>query len=74
MDNQDDRRQNGLPFLNNLPWVGGFFRERQHFTTKKELIILLTPRIWNPRSPQELGQPNHKILPPSCEEPALRGW
>ena len=36
--------------LANLPGVGALFRERMQTSTKTELIVLLTPRIWNPHT------------------------
>ena len=48
VDEEIDRHQNGMPFLSSLPGIGAFFRERFHTDTRKELVVLLTPRIWNP--------------------------
>lgn len=49
METVDDRRQGGQHLLSDLPLVGALFRERQQFSTKTELIVLLTPRIWDPK-------------------------
>ncbi len=48
VDDEKNRQQDGLPILGDLPLVGTFFRERFYTRTKKELVVLLTPRIWNP--------------------------
>ena len=48
MDNDDNRRQNGVPGLSRIPVIGVIFRERQRTLAKKELIVLLTVQIWNP--------------------------
>ena len=48
MDEETEFQQRGLPWLGRLPVVGALFRYRQTHTTKKELVVLLTTRIWNP--------------------------
>jgi general secretion pathway protein D len=45
----------GLPLLSRLPWVGALFRETSTDTTKKELIVILTPHIWRPECPEHLN-------------------
>jgi type IV pilus secretin PilQ/predicted competence protein len=45
----------GFPLLSRLPWVGALFRESIDKTTKKELVVILTPRIWRPECPEELN-------------------
>ena len=52
IDNQDDIAQSGVPGLNRLPVVGALFRTRNQDVIKKEFVILLTPRIWNPTDPE----------------------
>jgi type II secretory pathway component GspD/PulD (secretin) len=44
-----------LPLLSRLPWVGALFRETSTDTTKKELIVILTPHIWRPECPEHLN-------------------
>ena len=53
MENLDEERQSGVPGLSRLRWVGTLFRDKHQARTKRELIVLLTPRIWNPNSQQE---------------------
>jgi type II secretory pathway component GspD/PulD (secretin) len=48
VDDVKDRSQNGLPFLSELPGIGVIFRERFLSHTHKELVVLLTPHIWDP--------------------------
>ncbi len=78
IENFSRKDQNGIPYLSNLPWVGALFRERFQTNTKTELIVLLTPRIWNPNTgvmnmgPAPAGTipavPNQKLLtPPSSK-------
>jgi type IV pilus secretin PilQ/predicted competence protein len=48
MQDREDVEQSGVPGLSRLRWLGAPFRQRSHEAEKKELIVLLTPRIWNP--------------------------
>ena len=57
IDNMDDKQQAGMPILSDLPWIGVLFRQRQHMVTKRELVVLLTPRIWNPHGLPLAGPP-----------------
>ncbi|HEV3258168.1 MAG TPA: hypothetical protein VG013_14880 [Gemmataceae bacterium] len=63
MENEDDDHRSGVPGLMNLRWIGALFRQHTQSSTKKELIVLLTPRIWNP---QVLPGP---VPPASCPVP-----
>ena len=42
---QNTRSENKLPFLGDLPYIGTLFRYRQQTQEKRELIVILTPRI-----------------------------
>jgi type IV pilus assembly protein PilQ len=37
----------GVPFLKNLPLIGGLFRQTSEVKEKRELLIFVTPRIIN---------------------------
>ena len=39
------KTENKLPFLGDLPYIGALFRYRQQTQEKRELIVILTPRI-----------------------------
>lgn len=39
----DDVRK--IPLLGDLPWVGGLFQNRDRIASKRELVLLITPRI-----------------------------
>src|SRR5258708_40122001 len=54
IDNQDDANQSGTPGLNRLPVVGALFRSRALDLTKHEIVVLITPRIWNAPDPDGL--------------------
>ncbi len=47
MENDDDTEQQGTLGLSKLPVVGPLFRQKTQTTTRNELIVMLTPRIWN---------------------------
>jgi type IV pilus secretin PilQ/predicted competence protein len=55
IDNQDDLAQSGTPGLNRLPIVGALFRSRALDLTKHEIVVLITPRIWNAADPEGLN-------------------
>jgi Bacterial type II and III secretion system protein/LysM domain len=55
IDSQDDTTQSGVPGLNRLPVVGALFRTRNQDVIKSEVVILLTPRIWNPNDPEGMN-------------------
>jgi hypothetical protein len=48
IENTDSTFQQGTLGLSRLPVVGPLFRQKFQTTVKRELIVLLTPRIWNP--------------------------
>lgn len=54
METVDSTQTQGIPGLSRLPWLGALFRDRSQQSSKKELIVLLTPRIW---------KPNNEMLP-----------
>ncbi len=55
IENDDDTEQQGTLGLSRLPVVGPLFRQKQQATTKRELVVMLTPRIWNPAGLQGNG-------------------
>ena len=66
MTKKDDVEQQGVPWLCDLPWIGPLFRQR--ITTHKnvELVVILTPHIWQPKSPGTLPSSEQPVgaLPP----------
>ena len=55
----------GIPLLSRLPWIGYLFRDTSDTTTKRELIVILTPHIWRPECPEAtnyLGRPRAQGL------------
>lgn len=71
MENIDDNQISGVPGLSRLPWVGPLFRAQKTTCNRKELIVLITPRIWKPTLPQAPPYPpGPSLLVPPLEEPA----
>lgn len=48
LDEETSKDWEGLPFLSRIPVVGYLFRHTVDIKTKKELIVILTPRICSP--------------------------
>jgi hypothetical protein len=42
---QDSRTQNGIPFLEDIPYVGSLFRYRTQAVQRREILIIMTPHI-----------------------------
>ncbi len=45
MQNQTRNKKSAIPFLGDLPLIGGLFRHEQKITRKSELVILLRPIV-----------------------------
>lgn len=45
MDETKSKSYQGIPFLSSLPILGGLFRYETDTTTKKELVIIITPHV-----------------------------
>jgi type IV pilus secretin PilQ/predicted competence protein len=52
IDTEVQTKWNGIPLLSRLPWIGYLFRETEDDMIKKELVVILTPRIWRPECPE----------------------
>ena len=57
---QEQTRQNinGVPGLANIPILGALFRSRDYVTGQTELLILVTPYLVRPTSPNKLARPD----------------
>lgn len=51
MEDHYEVQQTGIPGLCKLPWIGALFRNKIETKSKKELIVLLTPRTCNSAAP-----------------------
>jgi type II secretory pathway component GspD/PulD (secretin) len=74
MDHQMQFDQSGVPWFDRIPVLGALFRTRTRTAAKKELVVLLTTHICNPRvdvvppgadGPEilEMARPNVRTLP-----------
>ena len=54
---ESDWNTNRIPVLSSLPLLGNLFQTQSDMSEKREAIIVLTPRVLNPRGP------NRPILP-----------
>jgi type IV pilus secretin PilQ/predicted competence protein len=70
MDQEVELHQQGFPGLSRLPVVGALFRVRETRCVKKELIVLLTTRIWNPHDPSFESCPS---IPSGTRDAILQG-
>jgi hypothetical protein len=50
---KDEKNENKVPWLGDLPGIGAAFRYRTYSNTKTELIIIMTPHIIRNRHDQE---------------------
>ena len=49
MTDSDSNQVTKVPVLGDLPLVGGLFRQKEHTSTKKNLLIFITARLLGPR-------------------------
>src|SRR5262249_43846465 len=42
---RDEKRENKIPWLGDLPYVGAAFRYRTHTKERRELMVILTPHV-----------------------------
>jgi len=42
---QDQRVENGIPYLKDIPYIGALFRFRSHTIQRREVLIIMTPHI-----------------------------
>jgi len=50
----DEFNKSGIPLLHNIPWIGGLFGETAKTNNKKELVVLITPRVVSTRQDARL--------------------
>jgi type II secretory pathway component GspD/PulD (secretin) len=50
MSNQQFDTETGVPLLMDIPWLGHLFKSNVRRTSSRELVILMTPRLVDPRS------------------------
>ena len=55
MNTEDSKTITRVPLLSNIPILGELFKHNSTTTNKRELIILITPRIVNETTPAEMS-------------------
>ena len=56
------RKESGLPFLKDIPYLGSLFRKTDDVVEKAELIVLLTPRVQGPSLAREAINHQAKLV------------
>jgi len=44
-ENSETNTVQGVPFLQNIPFLGWLFKSKQKIVDKKELMVFITPRV-----------------------------
>jgi type II secretory pathway component GspD/PulD (secretin)/tetratricopeptide (TPR) repeat protein len=63
------RVKDKIPFLGDIPWIGGLFRSESNVTAKKNLVIFVTPTIIDPAGNRSHGEEDLPFAQPAV--PAL---
>jgi type IV pilus secretin PilQ/predicted competence protein len=63
MEDKEEVRRSGVPVLMDAPFVGALFRRQTKAMSKKELIVLLTPRTWTPTPPNDIENSPEEVHP-----------
>lgn len=63
IDHQRDDSNRGVPFLSDLPILGGLFGSQSRRTTETELFLFLTPRVL--RTDEEVDRATAAMRPPA---------
>ncbi len=53
---QVEAENRGVPFVSDLPWIGGAFRSVRHRINETELLVLVTPELIAPMNPHQVPQ------------------
>jgi len=64
---------NGLPGLMNLPILGALFRSRDYQRSETEMMIVVTPYLVRPVSPQEVARPTDNLSDPTDPQGVMLG-
>jgi pilus assembly protein CpaC len=54
LDNLAQENKADIPFLSQIPIIGNIFKSRDKQSTRTELLVLITPRLVRPLSPDEV--------------------
>lgn len=72
---RDEKNENKVPWLGDLPWVGAAFRYRTQFKERRELLVILTPHVVRSRAEREaiLAEESRKMHWTLCDVANLYG-
>lgn len=56
LSSEDSKVVNKVPLLSSIPIIGEFFKHTTDANERRELIILLTPRVVNQDTPTQMGE------------------
>jgi len=66
----DDRSNNGIPFLQDIPGVGELFKSKTRTRNKKNLIVFITPTIIeNPKATRGISETPESVIPLRPNDP-----
>jgi hypothetical protein len=65
----DDRLNNGIPFLKDIPLLGEAFKSNDHRRSRKNLMIFITPTMLGPRSNVGIAEKPESVIPTAPGEP-----
>jgi pilus assembly protein CpaC len=66
---QVDARSSRLPGIGDVPYLGPFFSKNSQRKVEKELLVLVTPYLVHPMTPDQVPPlPGSEIVPPSDKE------
>lgn len=70
-DHQRDVTSGGVPFLSELPIIGGLFGRHSRHTTETELFLFLTPRVLRTDDDVERTTTTYRNRTPDDAQPAI---
>lgn len=74
LQNETDLTQNQLPWIGDVPVIGALFRSSSFAKNESELVVLVTPRLVQPNTPQQVAAtPLDKTVPANDPEFFLLG-
>ncbi len=73
MENQSSQNASRMPALGTVPVLGALFRSNAFQRGQTELVIIVTPIIVNPTSPNRVATPIDTFVPPNDFEQILLG-
>ena len=56
LNSEDAKTVTKVPFLGDIPVLGEFFRHTEHSGDKRELVLLITPRLVNENTPAKMSE------------------